>query len=149
MNFTSKSLDTCDNSSMMRVPNGKDRKGSKNIWNNDGQNFPNLIKKYIYTHTHIWEWVASSFSNGSFLPREWTHISYIHLHWQVGSLQLAPPQFISVTQSCPTIVHYQLLEIAQTHVYQVGDGIQPSHPLSSPSPPAFNLSQHQGFFFFQ
>ena len=39
-----------------------------------------------------------------------------------------------------------LLELAQTHVHQVGDAIQPSHPLSSPSPPALNLSQHQGFF---
>ena len=37
-------------------------------------------------------------------------------------------------------------ELAQTHVHQVGDAIQPSHPLSSPSPPAFNPSQHQGFF---
>ena len=43
-------------------------------------------------------------------------------------------------------VHHQLLEFAQTHVHQVGDGIQLSHPLSSPSPPAFNLSQHQGVF---
>ena len=43
-------------------------------------------------------------------------------------------------------VHHQLPEVAQTHVHQVGDSIQPSHPLSSPSPPAFNLSQHQGVF---
>ena len=43
-------------------------------------------------------------------------------------------------------VHHQLLEIAQTHVHQVGGAIQPSHPLSSPSPPAFSLSQHQGLF---
>ena len=67
-------------------------------------------------------------------------------------------QFSSVTQSCPTLchpinhstpglpVHHQLLEFTQTHVHQVGDAIQPSHPLSSPSPPAFNLSQHQGLF---
>ena len=41
-------------------------------------------------------------------------------------------------------VHHQLLEFTQTHVDWVGDAIQPSHPLSSPSPPAFNLSQHQG-----
>ena len=41
-------------------------------------------------------------------------------------------------------VYYQLLEFTQTH--QVGDAIQPSHPLSSPSPPALNLSQHQGLF---
>ena len=43
-------------------------------------------------------------------------------------------------------VHHQLLELAQTHVHWVSDDIQPSHPLSSPSPPAFNLSQHQGLF---
>ena len=65
-------------------------------------------------------------------------------------------QFSSVTQSCPTVynpmdcnmpgfsVHHQLPELAQTHVYRVGDAIQPSYPLSFPSPPAFNLSQHQG-----
>ena len=41
-------------------------------------------------------------------------------------------------------VHHQLLELVQTHVHRVGDAIQPSHPLWSPSPPAFNLSQHQG-----
>ena len=43
-------------------------------------------------------------------------------------------------------VHHQLLELTQTHVPWVGDSIQPSHPLSSPSPPSFNLSQHQGLF---
>ena len=48
------------------------------------------------------------------------------------------------TQSLP--VHKQLPEFTQTDVHQVGDAIQPSHPLSSPSPPIFNLSQHQGLF---
>ena len=43
-------------------------------------------------------------------------------------------------------VLYHLLELAQTHVHQVGDAIQPSHPLLPPSPPALNLSQHQGLF---
>ena len=43
-------------------------------------------------------------------------------------------------------IHHQLPEFTQTHVHQVGDAIQPSHPLLSPSPPAFNLSQHQGIF---
>ena len=67
-------------------------------------------------------------------------------------------QFSSVTQSCPTLwdpmnhstpgfpVHHQLLESTQTHVHWVGDAIQPSHPLLSPSPPALNLSEHQGLF---
>ena len=66
--------------------------------------------------------------------------------------------FSSVAQSCPTLcnpmgcsspgfpVHHQLLEPTQTHVHRVGDAIQPPHPLLSPSPPAFNLSQHQGLF---
>ena len=43
-------------------------------------------------------------------------------------------------------VHYQLPELAETHVHRVSDAIQPSHPLSSPSPPDFSLSQHQGLF---
>ena len=74
-------------------------------------------------------------------------------HWE------SPSYFIqSVAQSCLTLsdpmncstpgpsVHYQLLEITQAHVHRVGDAIQPSHPLSSPSPPAFNLSLHQSLF---
>ena len=67
-------------------------------------------------------------------------------------------QFSSVTQSCLTLcdlmnrsmpglpVHYQLLEFTQTHVHRVSDAIQPSHPLSSPPPPAPNPSQHQSLF---
>ena len=43
-------------------------------------------------------------------------------------------------------VHHRPLELAQTHIHRVGDAVQPSHPLSSLSPPAFNLSQHQGLF---
>ena len=67
-------------------------------------------------------------------------------------------KFSSVAQSCPTLcnpmdcstpglpVHHQLPELTQIHVHWVGDAIQTSRPLSSPSPPAFNLSQHQGLF---
>jgi len=67
-------------------------------------------------------------------------------------------QFSSVAQSCLTLcdpmdystpglpVHHQLPELAQTHIHRVSDAIQPSHPLSSPFPPAFSLSQHQGLF---
>ena len=43
-------------------------------------------------------------------------------------------------------IHHQFPELAQIHVHRVSEAIQPSHPLSSPSPPAFNLSQHQGLF---
>ena len=64
----------------------------------------------------------------------------------------------SVTQSCLTLcdpmegstpgfpIHHQLTGLTQTHVHRVGDAIQPSRPLSLPSPPAFNLSQNQGLF---
>ena len=67
-------------------------------------------------------------------------------------------QFSSVAQSCPTLcdpmncstpgfpVHHQLPEFTQTHVHRVSDAIQPSHPLSSPSPPVPNPSQHQSLF---
>ena len=77
------------------------------------------------------------------------------ISWNMLSIYV---QISSVTQSCPTLgdpmnrstpclpVHHQLLEFAQTHVHSVTDAIQPSHPLSSPSPPALNLSQHQGPF---
>ena len=77
----------------------------------------------------------------------------IMLHSHFSSVQ-----FSSVTQSCLTLcdpmnrstpgfpVHHQLLEFTQTHVHRLGDAIQPSHPLSSPSPPAPNLSQHQSLF---
>ena len=80
------------------------------------------------------------------------YISFSHL------LKMHSVQFSSVAQSCPTLcdpmncsmpgfpVHHQLLEPTQTHVHQVSDAIQPSYLLSSPSPPAFSLPQHQGLF---
>ena len=67
-------------------------------------------------------------------------------------------QFSSVTRSCPILcnpmnhstpglpIHHQLPESTQTHVHGVGDSIQPSHPLLSPFPPTFNISQHQSLF---
>ena len=59
-----------------------------------------------------------------------------------------------VSDSCDSVdchmpgfpIHHQLLELALTHVHRIGDAILPSHPLSSPSPPAFNLTQYQGLF---
>ena len=76
--------------------------------------------------------------------------------WKISYFKL--PQFSSVSQSCLTLcdpmdcsmpgfpVHHWLPELTQTHVYRVSDAIKPSHPLSSPSPPASFLSQHQGLF---
>ena len=78
--------------------------------------------------------------------------------WEKDKLNQRILQFSSVAQSCPTLrdpmnrstpglpVHHQLLEFTQTHVHRVGDAIQPSHPLSSPSPLSPNPSQHQSLF---
>ena len=91
-----------------------------------------------------------------------THINNLNLYSGEYKLvayrqNFASVQFTSVAQSCLTLckpmnhsmsglpVHHQLPESTQTHVLCVGDAIQPSHPLSSPSPPAVNLSQHQVF----
>ena len=89
------------------------------------------------------------------------HNRYYHVLFSLASLWtvLASVQFsCSVIQLCPTLcnpmnhsmpglpIHHQLPESTQTHVHWVGDAIQPSHPLSFPSPPALNLSQHQGLF---
>ena len=89
---------------------------------------------------------------------------HVHPWLRHVNVQQKPPEYCkviqssSVAQSCPTLcdpvnrsmpgfpVHHRLPEFTQTHVHQVGDAIQPSHPLSSPSPPAPNPSQHQGLF---
>ena len=104
-------------------------------------------------------------SLGGSLPQDvknMTYLSSASVWWLATALpnstERQPVQFSSVTQSCLTLchpmdcsapgfpVHYQLQELVQTLVHWVGDAIQPPHPLSSPSPPAFNLSQHQGLF---
>ena len=81
------------------------------------------------------------------------YMSLVSSVYKCGSVQ-----FSSVTQLCLTLcdpmnrsapglpVHHQLPEFTQTHVHRVSDAIQPSHPLSSPSPPAPNPSQHPGLF---
>ena len=91
------------------------------------------------------------------VPRHWPKTK----EWSVAKfleISTPSPKFSSVTQSCLSDcnpmdcsmpgfpVHHQLPELAQTHGHQVSDAIKPSHPLSSPSPPAFNPSQHQGLF---
>ena len=102
----------------------------------------------------VLEWIAISFSRVSSQPRDQTRVSRIvGWHFTVWATreatvaQLCPTLFQPMDCSMPSLsVHHQLLELTQTHVYRVGDAIQPSHPLPSPSPPAFNLSQHQGLF---
>ena len=102
---------------------------------------------------------------------EWMQMWCIYMQWNITQAQkewifafaatwidLEVTQFSSLPQSCLTLcdpmdcstpglpAHHQLPEFTQAHVHWVGDATQPSHPLSSLSPPAFNLSQHQGLF---
>ena len=83
----------------------------------------------------------------------WSFFGHLERIWMSSFSQVS-----SVIQSCPALcdpmdrstpglpVHHHLPELTQTHVHRVGDAIQPSHPLSFPSPPTFNPSQHQGVF---
>ena len=67
----------------------------------------------------------------------------------ISSVQLLSRVRLCDSMDCSTpglLVHHQLPEFTQTHIHCVGDAIQPSHPLASPSPPTFNLSQHPGLF---
>ena len=102
----------------------------------------NYMSSGKYTLGWSWSWVV--------LPKvQWFSLS---------AVVMALVQFSSVAQSCPTLwdpmncstpglpVHHQLPGFTQTHAHRVSDAIQPSHPLSSPSPPALNPSQHQGLF---
>ena len=121
------------------------------------------------------QWHDTAFGKFN-LKTTWPHITSqffliflnIYFLWKNGiakrkaegiSLQLCfSSTFVAVQSLCSTLcnpmdcsppglpVHHQLPEFTQTHIHRVGDATQPSHPLSSPSPPAFNLSQHQGLF---
>ena len=99
----------------------------------------------------VWPWNLFSVESSIHTPTQTWNVF-------VPGVALASVQFSSVAQLCPTLfdpkncstpglpVHHQLLESTQNHVHRVSDAIQPSHPLSSPSPPALNLSQHQSLF---
>ena len=104
---------------------------------------------YGVAQSRTWlKWLSNS-NSSRFLKM---HI--LVLFTAISSEPSTSVQFSSVTQSCPTLcdptngsmpglpVHHQLPEFTQTHVHRVSDAIQPSHPLSSPSPPAPNPSQH-------
>ena len=89
---------------------------------------------------------------------EWGALAFSSQTLPCIKITIRSDQIKSVAQSCPTLcdpmncstpglpVHHQLPEFTQTHVYRVSDAIQTSHPLSSPSPPAPNPSQHQSLF---
>ena len=77
------------------------------------------------------------------------YMSHVNTVSSVQSLSSVASVRLWDRMDCSTTgfpVHRQLLELTQTYVHRVGDAIQPSHPLSSPSPPTFSLSQHQGLF---
>ena len=114
-----------------------------------------MFLDYHYCHLSSWNpHIHSVF--------HWNSVTGSQVFWTPGSKESLWKTIIfpisSVTQSCPILwdpinhstpglpVHHQLPESTQTHVHWVGDDIQPSHPLSFPSPPALNLSQHQGLF---
>ena len=120
-------------------------------------------------HTADTQWVSGEWRNIASSNGESSRASHSYDIMKVHEETIAsafPPlsinlifaQFSSVPQSCPTLcdpmncsmpglpAHHQLPESTQTHVHRVSDAIQPSHPLSSPSPPAPNLSQHHGLF---
>ena len=92
--------------------------------------------------------------------RKWLMLSYLPSYWDLpcSPVWATSVQFSSVAQSWPTLcnpmdcsmpglpVHHQLSEFTQTHAHWISNAIQPSHPLSSTSPPAPNHSQHQGLF---
>ena len=111
------------------------------------------ISIWIYRYTH--DWVTDLIWSDTYITYMQIYICImITINTKIKHIY----QFSSVTQSCPTLwnpmnrstpglpVHHQLPEFTQTHVHRVGDAIHPSHPLSSPSPPAPNPSQHQGLF---
>ena len=119
-------------------------------------------QRQLKTRLHYWKWISCVLcllyccSVAKSCLTLCDPISYSTSGFPV--LHYLPVQFRSVAQSCLTLcntmnsstpglpVHHQLPEPTQTHVHCVDHAIQPSHPLLSPSPPALNLSQHQGLF---
>ena len=100
---------------------------------------------YVYLpHVHSREWKNKIFDRQISISKIHFCIIQFSSVQSVSHVQLFADPMNSSTLGVP--VHHQLAESTQTHVHWVGDAIQPSHPLSSPSPPALNLSQHQGLF---
>ena len=131
---------------------------------------PFACKSDSYKLLHLFKFfpqVKVNFTFAKFSSNATPYEAFPNLYWLKWNVSLNPQhstyfilliQFSSPAQSCPTLcdsmnhsmpgflVHHQLQESTQTRVHCVGDAIQPSPSLSSPSPPALNLSQHQGLF---
>ena len=136
----------------------------QNAWLNEGQAGIKITVRNInnFRYANDATLMAESKELKSLLMKVKKESKIVGLKFNIQKTKIMAPslpvQFSSVSQSCLTLcnpmnhstpglpVHHQLLESAQTHVHQVGYAIQPSHPLLSPSPPALNLSQHQGLF---
>ena len=125
---------------------------------NSASVFPILLFSSISLHCSLSKAFLSLLAicwNSAF---RWVYLSFSLFHSSIPIQRCPSVQFSSVAQSCPTLcdpmncsmpglpVHHQVLEFTQTHVHRVGDAIQPSHPLLSPSPPAPSPSQHQSLF---
>ena len=135
---------------------GRDNLGD---WDWDIQTLYKIDNDLLYTTGNSTQFSVIYIGKGSKRGDKYTH-TYKWLFTLLCSRnqQSIVNQVSSVAQLCPTLcdpmncstpgfpVHHQLPELAQTHVHWVGNAIQSSHPLSSPSPPAFNLFHHQGLF---
>ena len=117
------------------------------------------LEKEMATHSSVLAWrIPGMGEPGGLLSVGLHRVRHDWSDLAAAAASLFLPSVSSFAQSCPTLrdpmdcntpglpVHHQLLELTQTYVYQVGNAIQPSHPLSSSSLPAFNLFQHHGHF---
>ena len=139
--------------------------GQDNSLGKDWQSPPVfLLGVFLSSYSNRWLWYSVNCLN-CFSQRRFPNFNSkcmfcfgFHCKTQNDNVKVIYVQFISVSQSCPTLCHpmnrstpglpvlHQLTEPTEIHVHWVGDAIQPSHPLSSPPPSAPNPSQHQGLF---
>ena len=145
----------------MEEPGGLQSMGSLGVRHDFTFTFHfHALEREMATYSNVLAWRIPGMGEHDGLPstglhrvrHDWSNLASATSRYTVKFL------FNSVTQSCPTLyntidcstpdfpIHHQLPELVQIHLHRVGDDIQPSHPLSFPSLPAFNLSQHQGLF---
>ena len=117
----------------------------RGIW--EGNIFFPRVSVGLYENTTIYV-VECDTSDSDYMGDPYTYPTgegNIIFQWDLSNQFV--DEFFMMNHSTPGLpVHHQLPEFTQTHIHRVPDAIHPSHPLSSPSPPAFNLAQHQGLF---
>ena len=104
------------------------------------------LKSLLPTSSFVFSWRWFQGEVSSILMSYSVSLNLPHVSVQFSSSVVSDSLRPHESQHTRPPVHHQLPEFTQTHVHRVGDAIQPSHPLSSPSPPAFSPSQHQGLF---